>query len=744
MATIKDVAKLAGVSVGTVSNVLNGKTNNAELISKVENAISQLGFRPDIKARSLKSAHSYLVGVLIGSLNEPGTQTVLSAIIHSLQKHGYNAMVKISDHNPVLEKRYMEDFVQQGAEAVIVDTHSAKVKWFDSDALNKLPVIFMRTKPSNLDRDINYVYLDYEKGLRDFLKWCKTTGKQHVGMILRNGMIDEGVLKQIITDSGLNVDYSLAAHNAPGNGFKKAYELYYKNSNRAGQAIDIILAGSPDLFKGIWQATDVQGYMGETKFACIKNKNWLEDSQVYECIINTSFQEIGNRVAESVLGLVDNVNRPGFVHETIKAEFSICDKKRQWPSRIQERYSNRINVASLDSETAHVLDVVSETYMRKAGLEVNFQHYRYHELWELAQNPEALKEKKIDVLLYDILWKESLAEKGILEPVCLEGQAVGGYYAGYIDNVVKECGIHQSQLYGMPILTGTQLLFYQKDLFEDTTLKRQFFQQYGYELEPPCSWETFRDIAQFYTRRYNDKSPVSYGTSMINSGNLYSSICLLNILWAINSDTFGENQKADTTMLRLGLERYKEFMEFTSDVSCESWEDVADEFKSGRVAMAILYDSYAFGLNDPMNSKVAGNVESILIPGGKPVLGGWGLGCTSTSDKILLGKEFIRWASGSECDKLFSVLSGISTRKSFYMNKDLDGLYPWKKNVLESYQQSQKRRQFRLSDGSDRSIEFYDSILGKMIGDVIKGDVSAEDAIKDFQEKINNMTKAGE
>ena len=54
MATIKEVAKLAGVSVGTVSNVLNGKTSNDELIERVENAINQLSYRPDANARSLK------------------------------------------------------------------------------------------------------------------------------------------------------------------------------------------------------------------------------------------------------------------------------------------------------------------------------------------------------------------------------------------------------------------------------------------------------------------------------------------------------------------------------------------------------------------------------------------------------------------------------------------------------------------------------------------------------------------
>ena len=45
MATIKEVAKYANVSVGTVSNVLNGKTRNEELIWNVEEAIEKLGYR---------------------------------------------------------------------------------------------------------------------------------------------------------------------------------------------------------------------------------------------------------------------------------------------------------------------------------------------------------------------------------------------------------------------------------------------------------------------------------------------------------------------------------------------------------------------------------------------------------------------------------------------------------------------------------------------------------------------------
>ena len=53
MAPIKEVAKLAGVSIGTVSNVLNGKTSNAELIDQVESAMSKLSYRPYANKRSM-------------------------------------------------------------------------------------------------------------------------------------------------------------------------------------------------------------------------------------------------------------------------------------------------------------------------------------------------------------------------------------------------------------------------------------------------------------------------------------------------------------------------------------------------------------------------------------------------------------------------------------------------------------------------------------------------------------------
>ena len=66
MATIKDIAALAGVSHGTVSNVLNGRGNvSVEKITLVENAARQLGYTINAQARQLRKGTSKRVGVIV-------------------------------------------------------------------------------------------------------------------------------------------------------------------------------------------------------------------------------------------------------------------------------------------------------------------------------------------------------------------------------------------------------------------------------------------------------------------------------------------------------------------------------------------------------------------------------------------------------------------------------------------------------------------------------------------------------
>ena len=90
MATIKDVAKLAGVSVATVSNYLNAtKPVSREASSRIAQAIEQLHYTPNLSARSLKSRVYTRVGVILPNLNDSYYVQIFQGIEKSFSGSNY-------------------------------------------------------------------------------------------------------------------------------------------------------------------------------------------------------------------------------------------------------------------------------------------------------------------------------------------------------------------------------------------------------------------------------------------------------------------------------------------------------------------------------------------------------------------------------------------------------------------------------------------------------------------------------
>jgi LacI family transcriptional regulator len=94
VATIKDVARLAGVGVGTASRVVSGKgAVSPATLEKVRKAIAELDYRPSHAARALLSGNSQMIGVYIPFLNGTFYTPILRAIYTDLRAAGLNMMV---------------------------------------------------------------------------------------------------------------------------------------------------------------------------------------------------------------------------------------------------------------------------------------------------------------------------------------------------------------------------------------------------------------------------------------------------------------------------------------------------------------------------------------------------------------------------------------------------------------------------------------------------------------------------
>lgn len=119
MATIRDVAKLAGVSMSTVSKYINGGRVRPENIGAIREAIEKLDYRVNPFARSLKAQRSRSIGILLPDLTAPFFSAVLTALDRVLREHGYHTLISCygSDHG--LERDNLSFLITNGIDGLV-------------------------------------------------------------------------------------------------------------------------------------------------------------------------------------------------------------------------------------------------------------------------------------------------------------------------------------------------------------------------------------------------------------------------------------------------------------------------------------------------------------------------------------------------------------------------------------------------------------------------------------------------
>lgn len=114
MATIKDIARAAGVSQGTVSNVLNGKGNvSSTKIRQVQQAAQQLGYALNQRAQVLRRGSSKTLAVVLPSLYNRCYVDFFTSFRNYAQNCGYQVSLLLTDDQPEKEERAIGE-IQSG------------------------------------------------------------------------------------------------------------------------------------------------------------------------------------------------------------------------------------------------------------------------------------------------------------------------------------------------------------------------------------------------------------------------------------------------------------------------------------------------------------------------------------------------------------------------------------------------------------------------------------------------------
>ena len=161
--TIRDVARLAKVSIGTVSRVVNDAADvNPVIRQAVENAITELGYVPNAAAKSMRMGRSRTVGCILREINISQLGGFISTAQNVLNEAGYALLISNSEGRRQREMELCRSFANGQVDGLLMGPYTPIEGEFE-DFLRGLPVPIVM-----IDRDqpawCDAVYADHEAG----------------------------------------------------------------------------------------------------------------------------------------------------------------------------------------------------------------------------------------------------------------------------------------------------------------------------------------------------------------------------------------------------------------------------------------------------------------------------------------------------------------------------------------------------------------------------------------------------
>lgn len=188
-ATIKDVAKMADVSISTVSRVINdSKPVSPEARRRVLHAIEVLDYKPNEVARSLVTKKSNLIGVIVDDIGSPYCSQILRGVEEIGRMYKYDMLLSCSYGDPEIELKFAKLFLQKQVEGIIVISHKLNNKLMYKLEETKIPYINVN-KFYDLEDNLT-VRIDYDTASYEMVKYLQELGHKKITCVAIQKDID--------------------------------------------------------------------------------------------------------------------------------------------------------------------------------------------------------------------------------------------------------------------------------------------------------------------------------------------------------------------------------------------------------------------------------------------------------------------------------------------------------------------------------------------------------------------------
>jgi LacI family transcriptional regulator len=182
MPTIREVAKLAGVSAITVSRVVNNSDNvNNKTKKRVQAAIRQLGYVPNTLARSLRSRRTCTLALVLTDITNPFWTTVARGAEDAANKAGFGMMLGNTDESEDKQARYITTLLEKQIDGVLFVPAGNTVSAIRLLHRQGVPVVVMDRRLSGCRSDV--VRCDSEGGAYKLVKLLLSLGHRRIAML---------------------------------------------------------------------------------------------------------------------------------------------------------------------------------------------------------------------------------------------------------------------------------------------------------------------------------------------------------------------------------------------------------------------------------------------------------------------------------------------------------------------------------------------------------------------------------
>ncbi len=180
--TIRDVAREAGVSTATVSNVLNktGKVGQRTHLL-VLSAVKRLGYVPDVHARHLASRVSRTLGIIVSDIENPFFPEVIKSFETRARHLGYDAILSDTNYDPRRTKEAADRMMEHKVRGVAIMTSEISLRLIHELARRQIAVTFLDLAP--VQGYVSNLRIDYFSGIEQIVKYLHKNGHKRIAFV---------------------------------------------------------------------------------------------------------------------------------------------------------------------------------------------------------------------------------------------------------------------------------------------------------------------------------------------------------------------------------------------------------------------------------------------------------------------------------------------------------------------------------------------------------------------------------